>query len=123
MITPAEFDQRRQRLLAAMKPNSVAVVAAAPACVRNNDAEYPYRQDSSFWYLTGFPEPEAVAVLVAEEVGGPFILFCRARSRATEICNGYRAGPNGGMADCGADEAYPSDWGKPHLHHNQPWRH
>src|SRR5699024_1026738 len=107
MITPAEFDQRRQRLLAAMKPNSVAVVAAAPACVRNNDAEYPYRQDSSFWYLTGFPEPEAVAVLVAEEVGGTFILFCRERDKAMEIWNGYRAGPNGAMADYGADEAYP----------------
>lgn len=107
MITPAEFNQRRQRLMAAMQPNSVAIIAAAPESVRNNDAEYPYRQDSSFWYLTGFPEPEAIAVLVAEEDEGSFILFCRERDKTMEIWNGYRAGPNGAMADYGADEAYP----------------
>src|SRR5699024_3048231 len=107
MIIPAEFKQRRERLMANMKPNSVAIIAAAPERVRNNDAEYPYRQDSSFWYLTGFPEPEAVAVFVPEKEGGTFILFCRERDRAMEIWNGYRAGPNGAMADYGADEAYP----------------
>ena len=58
-----EFTKRRKHLMELMGPDSVAILPAAPQRMRNRDTEFHYRQDSDFYYLTGFPEPEAVAVL------------------------------------------------------------
>ncbi len=106
MIPQQEFAQRRAQLLERMAPNSVAVIAAAPERMRNSNTEYAYRQDSYFWYLTGFPEPEAVAVLFKEEEKPHFVLFCRDRDITQEIWNGKRAGQAGAKEQYGAHEAY-----------------
>lgn len=102
-----EFARRRKELMTLMGANSIAILPAAPEQTRNRDVEYPYRQNSDFWYLTGFPEPEAVMVLLPGREHGEYVLFCRERNRAMEIWNGYRAGPEGAVADFGADDAFP----------------
>src|SRR5690606_18082263 len=85
------FEQRRRELMQHMG-EGVAIVPTAPARIRNRDVEYPYRPDSDFYYLTHFPEPEAVAVLVPGRPHGEFILFCRERDAEKEIWDGRRAG-------------------------------
>ena len=64
MIQRKEFARRRRQLMDMMTPNSIAIVPAARERIRNRDVEYPFRQDSDFYYLTGFPEPEAVVALI-----------------------------------------------------------
>ena len=107
MITAEEFARRRRDLMAAMSKNSIAILTAAPEQVRSRDTYFPYRQDSNFFYLTGFPEPDAVLVLIPKRPQGQFILFCRERDRAREIWDGYRAGPEGARELYGADDAFP----------------
>jgi Xaa-Pro aminopeptidase len=92
--------------MAQMGAGSIALLPAAAAAPRNRDVHYPYRQDSDFYYLTGFPEPEAVAVL-APGAKQEFLLFCRERDPQMEIWHGRRAGPHGAIARYGADNAYP----------------
>ena len=106
-INRQEFARRRQELMGIMGPNSIAILPAAPERTRNRDVEYPYRQNSDFWYLTGFGEPEAIMVLLPGREHGEYVLFCRERDRAMEIWNGYRAGPDGAVADFDADDAFP----------------
>jgi len=106
-ITAQEFARRRRDLMAHMEDNSIAVVSAAPERTRNRDVEHHYRQDSDFWYLSGFPEPEAVLVLIPGREHGEFVLFCRERDRTMETWNGYRAGPEGAVNKYGADDAFP----------------
>jgi len=96
---------RRQRLVQAM-PGAVAVIPTAPERTRNRDTHYPYRYDSYFYYLTGFQEPEAVLVLVADPQPRS-ILFCRERSVEREIWDGLRHGPEGARERFGFDEAHP----------------
>ncbi|HLY53439.1 MAG TPA: aminopeptidase P N-terminal domain-containing protein, partial [Steroidobacteraceae bacterium] len=102
-----EFARRRRQLMRLMGRDSIAVLPAAPIRHRNNDVEYPYRQDSDFHYLTGFGEPEAVAVLVPGRAQAEYILFVRERDPAREIWDGRRAGPAGAARDHGADDAFP----------------
>lgn len=104
-----EFAQRRRQLLSRLADDDIAVIASAPEVLRNGDAHYRYRQDSDFYYLTGFAEPEAVAVLAPGCDDGEFILFCRERDREQEIWTGKRAGTDGAVTECGADKAYPID--------------
>jgi Xaa-Pro aminopeptidase len=87
--------------------NGIAVLAAAPERVRSRDTLYNYRPDSDFHYLTGFAEPEAVAVLVPGREQGEFLLFCRERHPERELWDGPRAGPEGAVATFGADDAFP----------------
>ena len=99
------FAARRQRLLAAIG-DGIAILPTAPEVIRNRDAHHPYRFDSYFWYLTGFPEPEAVLVLV----GGrkpKSILFCREKNAEREVWDGFRYGPKDAAAAFGFDAAYP----------------
>ena len=98
---------RRERLARAIG-SGVAVVPTAPERIRNRDAHYPYRYDSYFWYLTAFPEPEAVLVVVA---GTPprSILFCRERDPERERWDGVRVGPQAAPERYGLDEAHPID--------------
>jgi len=103
------YADRRARLLAQMEPGSVAVIGTAPEVARNADSDYPYRHDSSFYYLTGFAEPEAVLLLVAArgEAGPQAILFCREKHVESEIWDGYRHGPEAARAAFGFDCAFP----------------
>lgn len=109
MIDSKEFARRRRDLMSMMGKKSIAVITAAPERPRSRDTHFPYRQDSDFYYLSAFPEPEAVLVLVPGRKQGEFILFCRERDREREIWDGYRAGPEGACADFGASDAFPID--------------
>jgi len=100
------FVRRRERLMQHMEAG-VAIIPTAPVRVRNSDVHYPYRPDSDFYYVTHFPEPEAVAVLVPGREHGQFILFCRERSPEKEIWDGRRAGLDGARERYGADDAFP----------------
>ncbi len=102
------FEQRRRELMAHMG-GGIAIVPTAPVRTRNRDVEFPYRPDSDFYYLTHFPEPEAVAVLVPGRSHGEYILFCRERNPDKEIWDGRRAGVEGARATYGADDAFPID--------------
>lgn len=111
-LTQADFQERRSILAGEIGLRSIAIIATSPVAMRNRDADYKYRADSSFFYLTGFLEPEAVAVIETfdtEEEGYSYSLFCRERNREMEIWNGYRAGIDGAMQDYDADEAYAID--------------
>ena len=90
-----------------MGRDSIAILPAAPIRLRNNDVEYAYRQDSDFHYLTGFPEPEAVAVFVPGREQGEYLLFVRERDPERETWDGRRAGPEGATRDYAADDAFP----------------
>ncbi len=102
-----EFAQRRARLMRKTGHDGVAILPAAPHALRNRDSEYPYRPDSDFYYLTGFAEPEAVAVLVPGRKEGEYILFCRERDPKMEIWTGSRAGQEGARTLYGADQSFP----------------
>ena len=86
-----------------MGRDAIAIVPAALVRHRNNDVEYDYRQDSDFHYLTGFAEPEAVAVLIPGRPAGEYVLFCRDRDPTREMWDGGRAGPDGAVRRFGAD--------------------
>jgi len=103
------YTDRRARLLAQLEPGSVAVIGTAPEVARNADTEYPYRHDSSFYYLTGFTEPEAVLVLVAPRgaEAAQALLFCREKHLESEIWDGYRYGPEAARVAFGFDAAFP----------------
>jgi Xaa-Pro aminopeptidase len=89
-----------------MDTNSIAIIPAAREAVRSHDTNYRYRQNSDFFYLTGFEEPEAIAV-IAPSAEKKFTLFVRPREREQEIWNGYRAGVEGAVRDYSADESFP----------------
>ena len=108
-LTQADFQERRDILAGEMGLRSIAIIATSPVVMRNRDADYKFRADSSFFYLTGFAEPETVAVIETfdtEEEGYTYSLFCRERNREMEIWNGYRAGIDGAIDEYEADEAY-----------------
>jgi Xaa-Pro aminopeptidase len=89
-----------------MDKNSVAIIPAAREAVRSHDTHYRYRQNSDFFYLTGFEEPEAIAV-IAPGRDKKFTMFVRPRDLDAEIWNGYRSGVEGAVKDYNADEAFP----------------
>ena len=99
--------RRRRRLMELAGDGAIVIVPAAPERTRSRDVHYPYRQDSDFWYLTGFGEPEAVLVLVPGRAHGEAILFCRERDPAREQWDGPRLGPEGAVDALGMDDAYP----------------
>lgn len=101
----AEFAARRETLMEAIGHDAVAIIPAAVEKTRNSDVHYRFRQDSDFQYLTGFPEPEAWAVLAPGHADGEFVLFCRPKDKTKEIWDGYRAGPQGCVRDYAADRA------------------
>ncbi|MCK5663626.1 MAG: aminopeptidase P N-terminal domain-containing protein, partial [Thiotrichaceae bacterium] len=97
-----EFKNRREELMGMMGEGSMAILSAATQKIRNCDVHYPYRQDSDFAYLTGFPEPEALAVIIPEREQGQYILFCREKDHYDQHI---------GLEDAcelyGADDAFP----------------
>jgi Xaa-Pro aminopeptidase len=96
----AEFMRR-------MEPDSVAIIPAAPEATRSNDTHYRYRQDSDFYYLTGFDEPEAIAVVAPAREQDKFMLFVRPRDAEQETWVGRRAGVEGATERHGANAAFP----------------
>jgi Xaa-Pro aminopeptidase len=88
-------------------PDGVAIVPSAREVVRSRDTHYRFRQNSDFWYLTGFAEPDSVAVLAPGRGEGAFILFVRERNPEREIWDGRRSGPEGALRDYGADQSFP----------------
>ncbi len=112
-MTQQEFLSRRQTLLAQMQPGSAALIFAAPEAVRSANSEYPYRQNSDFWYFTGFNEPEALLVLIkSDETHNHSVLFNRVRDLTAEIWFGRRLG----------EEAAPAKQRRPGagVQRNQP---
>lgn len=103
------FASRRKQLMRMMGEDSIAIVPAAPVLIRNRDVEHGFRQDSDFYYLSGFEEPEAVIVLIPGRKSSQYVMFCRERDRMKEVWNGYRYGPEGVVEHFDADDAYPID--------------
>jgi len=99
--------QRRQRLMQLVGPDAAVIVPAAPEQVRSRDTLYPYRQDSDLWYLSGFPEPDAVLVLAHGHPQGETFLFCRARDSQREAWDGPRVGPERAPGAYGVNAAWP----------------
>ncbi|WP_218838732.1 aminopeptidase P N-terminal domain-containing protein, partial [Listeria monocytogenes] len=108
-ITAAEYAGRRQALMEMSGDDAILVLPAASERVRSLDTHYPFRQDSDFWYLSGFPEPDAVLGLIPGRRHGEVILFCRERDADREAWDGARAGQEGAVAQYGMDDAYPID--------------
>ena len=106
MINQSEYRLRRARVMEAMGPDSIAFIAAAPTLLRNGDTEFPYRQNSDFWYLTGFDEPEAVLVLVPGRKEGQAVLFNRPKDPTQEVWTGYRVGQAGAVKNFGVDQSF-----------------
>jgi len=108
-MNDTEFERRRRQLMRMVGSGGIAILPAAPVRTRSRDVEYRYRQDSDFFYLTGFAEPEAVAVLVPGRASGEFLMFCRDRDTVKEKWDGSRTGPEGAVERYGADDAFPID--------------
>jgi Xaa-Pro aminopeptidase len=105
----AAFARRRKQLMRIAGNDAILVLAAAPERIRSRDTHYPYRQDSDFWYLTGFDEPSAVLVLVPGRAHGETLLFCRERDPEREGWDGPRLGPERACEALDFDDAYPID--------------
>ena len=104
-----EFARRRKNLMNMVGSGGIAILPSAPVRTRSRDVEYRYRQDSDFYYLTGFEEPNAVAVLAPGRKSGEYLMFCRERDRERERWDGVRMGPVGVTKHYGADDAFPID--------------
>ena len=102
-----EFARRRRQFTRMIGKDAIAILPAAPVRHRNGDIEYAYRQDSHFYYLTGFAEPDAVAVLVPGRPQAEYLLFVREHDALRESWDGARAGTEGAVARYGADDAFP----------------
>ena len=101
------FTERRQRLGANLPPNAAVVIAGASTQYRNADSSYAFRQDSNFWYLTGFNEAEATLVVLTDDSQtSKSIAFVPEKDKLKEIWDGYRAGPEGAVKDHGFDQAF-----------------
>ena len=104
----AMFKAHREKFLAKLPPNSIAILRATPLKTMSKDVEYLYRQDSDFWYLTGIEDPDAIVLLrphAAER--GRYVVFVRSRHSRTESYEGPRVGPSEAAAAYGADAAFP----------------
>ena len=106
MITQKEYQTRRHELAKRLPPDGIAVIPAATETLRNGDSHYRFRQDSDFYYLTGFNEPDALLVISADHASES-VLFNRPRDPAQEQWTGKRLGQEGACATLGIDTAYP----------------
>ncbi len=106
-LDPREYPKRRRQLMQLMSPNSIAIIPSAPVTVRNRDVEHPFRQDSDFYYLSGFAEEHAVLVLIPGREHGEYVLFCQEKIKEQEIWTGRRVGPEAAPKVLGCDDAFP----------------
>ena len=107
MISQRQYASRRRDLMAMMQGNSIAVIAAAPEKIRSKDTHYPYKQSTNLSYLSGFPEPQSVMLLIPGRQQGEVVFFCRDKDPLRETWDGYRHGPVGAVQNFGADDAFP----------------
>ena len=105
----SEFKKRRQALMKQIGVGNIAIVASASSAVRNRDVHYPFRQDSDFYYLTGFNEADALAVFIPGRNQGEYVLFCREYDATKALWEGAHAGLEGATEHFGADDAFPID--------------
>lgn len=106
-LDSAEYTKRRKALMEKMSPNSIAILASAPVTVRNRDVEHPFRQDSDFYYLSGFDEEHSVLVLIPGREHGEYVLFCQEKIKEQEIWTGRRVGPEAAPHTLSCDDAFP----------------
>ncbi|EED31875.1 aminopeptidase P [gamma proteobacterium NOR5-3] len=106
-IPRGDFRRRRHQLLGMLEHNSIAIVTAGSLATRSRDTEFPFRQDSDFHYLTGFPEPDAAAVFLPGREYGEYVLFCHEKDPREELWNGERVGADAACERYGADDAFP----------------
>ena len=104
-----ERARRRKNLMNAIGRDSIAIIPSAPIKLRSKDTDYKYRQDSDFYYLTGFEEPESVAVLISGRRAAEYIIFCRENDKLMETWNGRRLGVDKAPEELDADDAFPID--------------
>ncbi|MCY4270184.1 MAG: aminopeptidase P N-terminal domain-containing protein, partial [Gammaproteobacteria bacterium] len=103
----AEYHQRRAALMAQLGPGAIALLASAPERVRSRDVNHPYRQDSDFYYLTGFTEAKALLALVPGREEGETVLFCQPKDPQKELWEGILLGPEAAVETLGVDQALP----------------
>lgn len=106
-ISRQEYIDRRTKLMDLLGNNSIIIIPSGDLKVRNRDAEFSFRQDSDFLYLTGFNEPNAIAVLIPNREEAEYILFCREKDPKTELWSGRMAGTEGAVADHAAEDSFP----------------
>ncbi|MGZ5051355.1 MAG: Xaa-Pro aminopeptidase [Methylobacter sp.] len=105
----SEFKKRRQRLMQQIGEGNIALIGSAPERTRNRDVNYPFRQDSDFYYLTGFNEPDSLAVFIPGRKQGEYILFCREFDEKKALWEGAHAGLEGATKHYKADDSFPID--------------
>jgi Xaa-Pro aminopeptidase len=106
-VLAKNFAERRQKVMQTIGKDSMVILPAAPEYKRNGDTDFSYRQNSDFYYLTGFKEPQAVVVLAPGRAEGDYILFNRERDPSAEVWVGVRAGQEGACKDFGAKQSFP----------------
>ena len=106
-VSLQEYQKRRDRLMSMMSPGSIALIPGAKEKRRNRDIHYPFRQDSDFYYLSGFREPETLLVLIPGRLQGQEVLFCRERNVRGELYDGERLGPERACRRLLMDDAFP----------------
>jgi len=104
-----EFKRRRKNVMQQIGKGNIGLIPSAPNQTRNRDVDYPYRQDSDFYYLTGFNESGALAVFIPEREQGEYILFCREFDEKKALWEGAHAGLEGATTHYGADDSFPID--------------
>jgi len=105
----SEFKKRRKQLLQQIGKNNIALIGSASTRTRNRDVDYPFRQDSDFYYLTGFNEPDSLAVFIPGREQGEYILFCREFDEKKALWEGAHAGLEGATTHFEADDSFPID--------------
>ncbi len=104
-----EFKKRRKHLMQRIGKGNIALIGSASTRARNRDVDYPFRQDSDFYYLTGFNEPNALAVFIPDREQGEYLLFCREFDEKKALWEGAHAGLEGATEHFEADDAFPID--------------
>ena len=108
-LATIEYKNRRQALMQQLPPGAVVVIQCAPVYIRNGDVEHDYRQDSSFYYLSGMVEPQTTLVLSNGTDGSCSSIFCRTKDKLQEIWHGRRLGVDAAPSALMIDQAYTSD--------------
>jgi Xaa-Pro aminopeptidase len=109
MLEQKEFARRRKQFLRMLGVGNVAVIASSSIASRNSDVEFPFRQNSDFYYLSGFDEPDSVLVFVPGREQGEYVLFCREFDETMALWVGASAGLEGAIKDYAVDDAFPID--------------
>lgn len=109
MIKKAEFGRRRRKLMKLMGSNSIAILPSASEVTRSRDTDFQFRQNSDFHYLSGYPEPDSVLVLIPGREQGEYIIFCREKDKKMETWHGRRFGQQGTIKNFSCDDAFPID--------------